>query len=72
MIQKEPGSAEDIKAYAATFGVEFDMFSKVDVNGPTTVPLYKYLKSKLRGSFGDYIKWNYTKVYHEPPSISDP
>jgi glutathione peroxidase len=37
------------------------MFSKVDVNGSTAHPLFKYLKSKLGGILGSNIKWNFTK-----------
>jgi glutathione peroxidase len=38
------------------------MFSKIDVNGDNTHPLYKYLKSKVGGGlFGSFIKWNFTK-----------
>lgn len=59
--KQEPGSAEEIKQYAAGYGVEFDMFAKVDVNGPRALPLYKFLKSRLKGSLGNFIKWNYAK-----------
>ncbi|GGD88319.1 hypothetical protein GCM10011412_27720 [Maribacter cobaltidurans] len=37
------------------------MFDKVEVNGTNTHPVFKYLKSKLRGVFGSNIKWNFTK-----------
>lgn len=37
------------------------MFSKVEVNGNGALPLYKFLKSKIRGSLGSFIKWNYAK-----------
>lgn len=58
---QEPGTEEDIKRYAAGFGVKFDMFSKIDVNGSLAHPLYKYLKKQLPGNLGSFIKWNYTK-----------
>lgn len=58
---QEPGTAEEIKAFAAGYGVEFDMFGKIDVNGSDTHPLYKFLKSRLRGSLGSFIKWNFSK-----------
>lgn len=60
--KQEPGTAEEIKAYAARHGVEFDMFAKVEVNGAHAAPLYKFLKSRLRGKLGSFIKWNYAKV----------
>lgn len=37
------------------------IFKKVDVNGDTAAPLYKYLKDKQGGFLGDKIKWNFTK-----------
>jgi glutathione peroxidase len=37
------------------------MFSKIDVNGADTHPVYKFLKSQKGGTLGDDIKWNFTK-----------
>ena len=51
-LPQEPGTEEDIKRYAAGFGVKFDMFSKIDVNGSLAHPLYKYLKKQLPGNLG--------------------
>lgn len=34
---------------------------QVEVNGKDTAPLYKFLKSKKGGFFGNGIKWNFTK-----------
>ncbi|MFT5656105.1 MAG: glutathione peroxidase, partial [Arenicella sp.] len=43
-------------------GVSFPMFSKVDVNGKDTHPLFKYLKKEAKGLLGtEKIKWNFTK-----------
>jgi glutathione peroxidase len=42
-------------------GVTFPLFEKIEVNGPHTHPVFKYLKSKLGGFFGRRIKWNFTK-----------
>ena len=59
---QEPGDSEDIKNFCKiNYGVEFDMFEKIDVNGKNTHPLFKYLKEKLPGSPGKAIKWNFTK-----------
>jgi glutathione peroxidase-family protein len=41
--------------------VEFDMFSKVNVNGSNALPLFKFLKNRLAGYFGNFVKWNFTK-----------
>jgi glutathione peroxidase len=37
------------------------MFSKVDVNGDDSHPLFNYLKSQQSGLVTDAIKWNFTK-----------
>ena len=43
------------------YGVSFPMFAKVDVNGESAHPIYKYLKKELNGTFGNNVKWNFTK-----------
>jgi glutathione peroxidase len=44
------------------YNVTFPMFSKIDVNGPNTHPLFAFLKSKSKGILGsESIKWNFTK-----------
>lgn len=51
---QEPGSNDDIKQFASEkYGVKFDMFSKIDVNGSNTDPLWSYLKTKQGGTFGE-------------------
>ncbi|ONK57812.1 uncharacterized protein A4U43_C09F4340 [Asparagus officinalis] len=39
----------------------YDITVKVEVNGKEATTLYKFLKSKKGGFFGDGIKWNFTK-----------
>ncbi|KFK29786.1 hypothetical protein AALP_AA7G179400 [Arabis alpina] len=59
---QEPESNPDIKRFVCTrFKAEFPIFDKVDVNGPSTAPIYKFLKSESGGFFGDFIKWNFEK-----------
>ncbi|XP_072992387.1 probable phospholipid hydroperoxide glutathione peroxidase [Typha latifolia] len=59
---QEPGSNPEIKQFACTrFKAEFPIFDKVDVNGPSTAPVYKFLKSSVGGFLGDLIKWNFEK-----------
>jgi len=62
-LGQEPGTEAEIKSFCSlTYGVEFDMFSKIDVNGEHTHQLYSFLKSKAGGTLGiDTIKWNFTK-----------
>ncbi len=60
---QEPGTAEEIATFCSTkYGVEFDLLSKVDVNGETACPLYKWLTSEESNpkSPGP-IKWNFEK-----------
>ena len=62
---EEPGTNEEIKAFAAAKGVEFDkgfdFFAKIDVNGKNAHPLWDYLKKKQGGTLTDAIKWNFSK-----------
>ena len=60
---QEPGSEKEIaEGCLINYGVTFQMFSKVEVNGENAHPLYKYLKKKLPGFiFSKRIKWNFTK-----------
>lgn len=59
---QEPGTNDEIKAFGREgYGVTFDMFAKTNVNGHLADPLWQYLKSKQGGTFGDFIKWNFTK-----------
>jgi glutathione peroxidase len=59
---QEPGSDEDIKSFCElNYGVEFPLFSKIEVNGDDAHPLYKFLKSEKTGLLSDSIKWNFTK-----------
>ncbi len=60
---QEPGSADDIANFCSThFQVSFPLFAKIDVNGETADPIYKYLKASAKGLLGtEAIKWNFTK-----------
>lgn len=59
---QEPWPNDEIKKYVTEqFNVTFDMFAKIDVNGDNAIPLFKYLKHKQSGLFGDFIKWNFSK-----------
>lgn len=59
---QEPGDEKSIsEGCVINYGVSFQMFSKVDVNGDNAHPIYKYLKKQLSGFLGSRIKWNFTK-----------
>ena len=60
--KQEPGTAEEIKDFCnLNYNVTFLMSTKVDVNGKNAHPLFKYLKSELKGKLNDSVKWNFTK-----------
>jgi len=59
---QEPGDEKQIyDECLVNYGVSFQMFSKIDVNGNNAHPIFKYLKDKLPGIIGRKIKWNFTK-----------
>jgi len=59
---QEPGSDEKVAEYCMiNHGVDFQLMTKSDVNGPDTNEVFKYLKSQ-QSSFGlSQIKWNFEK-----------
>ncbi len=59
---QEPWDEAKIKEFAETrYGVTYPMFSKIEVNGPNTHPLYRYIKEFGSGEFHKDIRWNFTK-----------
>lgn len=60
---QEPGDSTQIAHFCQkNYGVDFQMFEKIDVNGGNAHPLYKYLTSSAPGVLGsEAIKWNFTK-----------
>jgi len=60
---QEPGTDEEIKEFCtATYGVTFDMFSKISVAGDDQHPLYAFLTSEEENpGLGGEITWNFTK-----------
>ena len=60
---QEPGTDAEIQSFCKTkYEVTFPLFSKVDVNGPSAAPLFKFLKTEAPGLLGsEAIKWNFTK-----------
>jgi glutathione peroxidase len=60
---QEPGDAAAIQDFCSTtYGVNFQLMRKIEVNGPRAHPLYVWLKAQKRGVLGTgSIKWNFTK-----------
>jgi glutathione peroxidase len=61
--KQEPGCDADIQQFTKEqYAVTFPLFSKIDVNGPNTHPLFALLKQRAKGMLGtEAIKWNFTK-----------
>ena len=62
-LHQDPGSNDEISEFCSlNYGVTFPMFGKIDVNGPSTHPLYATLKQSAKGLLGsEKVKWNFTK-----------
>lgn len=60
---QEPGDNDAIRSFCKlNYDVTFPLFAKIDVNGDSAHPLYKWLKSAKPGVLGtEAIKWNFTK-----------
>lgn len=60
---QEPGDSSAIAEFCQrNYGVDFQMFEKIEVNGENAHPLYKYLTEAAPGALGTKaIKWNFTK-----------
>jgi len=69
-----PGSSEEERQWAfRKFGFDFDVFDKIDVNGPSAHPIYQFLRQQqpvsapgaarpVPGGGPGAIEWNYVKV----------
>lgn len=62
-MNQDPGDNEAISQFCSlNYGVDFPMFAKVEVNGPGTHPLFRFLKQEAKGMMGsEKVKWNFTK-----------
>ena len=60
---QEPGDALQIQQFCSlSYGIDFPLMAKAEVNGENALPLYKFLKTQARGFLGSSgIKWNFTK-----------
>jgi len=60
--EQDPGENSEILEFCQlNYGVTFQMFQKIEVNGENTHPLFEFLKNEAKGSLGSKIKWNFTK-----------
>lgn len=60
---QEPGSNSEIAEFCKlNYGVEFQMFAKIDVKGKNKHPLYEWLSSKEQNGWNDKEpSWNFCK-----------
>ncbi len=60
---QEKGDDSEIKGFCdLNFNINFDLFAKIDVNGPDADPLFDYLTDEAKGLMGSKkVKWNFTK-----------
>ncbi len=66
---QEPGSAEEILSFCSTtYGVDFPLLTKRDVNGATRSKLYAWLIGSEAGG-GDDIQWNFGKFLVHKGSV---
>lgn len=47
--------------YVSKYGVQFDLFSKSDINGPNALTLYQFLRNSAKGPLGSLVRWNFGK-----------
>ena len=67
-LGQEPGSAEEIAEFCSTtYGVDFPLFEKIEVNGEGQHELYAELNevADAEGHTGD-IRWNFEKFLVAP------
>jgi len=59
---QDPADNEKINEVCRlNYGVSFDMFQKVKVNGKEAHPVFQFMKKAAPGGLGGRIKWNFTK-----------
>jgi len=60
---QEPGTEAEIQSFCdLNYQTSFPLFSKIEVNGAASHPLFTHLKEQAPGVLGSKrIKWNFTK-----------
>jgi len=60
---QEPGAETEIQSFCEmNYQTTFPLFSKIEVNGAASHPLFAHLKEQAPGVLGSKrIKWNFTK-----------
>lgn len=64
---QEPGTDAEIQQFCQmNYGITFPVFAKLDVNGNTAHPLYKFLTSEHGTIKANPIDWNFAKFLINP------
>jgi len=58
-LKQEDKTEAEIKEFVKQFKVEFPVFSKIDVNGEHTHPVFKFLKTAFPGD----VNWNFAAKF---------
>jgi len=61
IFKDEPSTTETLMQFQDIFRLNFEIYNSVHVNGDIAHPIFKYLKSKLSGTYDDTVKWNFSK-----------
>ncbi|MBJ7221092.1 MULTISPECIES: glutathione peroxidase [unclassified Brenneria] len=70
---QEPGSDEEIQAFCrTTFGVQFPMFSKIDVNGAGRHPLYQLLIREQPKATNSLLSGFYARLVNKGRKPANP
>ena len=67
-LGQEPGTAEEIQEFCSTtYGIDFPLFEKIDVNGEARHPIFEELTAvaDAEGHAGD-VRWNFEKFVLSP------
>ncbi|TRZ02813.1 hypothetical protein DNTS_026423 [Danionella cerebrum] len=69
--RQEPGTNAQIKGFAKSYNAEFDMFGKIDVNGDSAHPLWKWLKEQPNGKgfFGKWWRRIFRSIFRKLPDV---
>lgn len=60
--KEEPGTDGEIKSFCESkYGVDFDLFSKIDVNGKDRSPVYEFLTGPDNPIGPHKVRWNFHK-----------
>ena len=64
---QEPGDDTQIEQFCqVNYGVNFPLSTKVDVNGGSEHPVFRFIKERSKGLLGSRVKWNFTKFLVAP------